>query len=125
MYKLSNAANIVINVSDESSFDITSGHPFALEYIKWLDSGNTPMPADIISTIPTQVSMSQARLALIQNNLLTAVNAAVSQAGIEAQTFWEYSSTVEINNPLVLAIKMQLNWTDDQLNALFILANSL
>ncbi len=123
MYKIINDKT-VLRLIDNVFIPFDESNSDYQMYVRWLEH-NIPESADIVSTVPKQVSMSQARLALIQNNLLTAVDSAVSQAGIEAKTYWEYSSTVEIAHPLVQAIKMQLNWTDDQLNALFILANSL
>lgn len=125
MYQLSNSENIVINLNDGSSFDITSGHPFALAYLTWLEEGNTPEPALIVNAIPTEVSMSQAREALLQAGLLAAVNSAVSQLSEKAQIQWEYRATVKRDNEFVQELITNGLLTNTQLDALFTLAATL
>jgi len=79
--------------------------------------------------IPQVVTMRQARLALLQAELLPAVSAAINSlpspqkeaAGIE----WEYSQTVERNRGFVLLLGDALGLTETQLNDLFILASTL
>ncbi len=125
MYQLSNSENIVINTLDWSSFDVTSGHPFAIEYLAWLNAGNTPTLADTLSTIPQEVSMSQAREALLQAGLLATVNDAVSQLSAKAQIQWEYRATVKRDNEFVQELITNGLLTESQLDELFTLANSL
>lgn len=125
MYQLSHAQNIVINTQDGSSFDVTSGHPFALAYLMWLGEGNTPEPALIVNAIPTEVSMSQAREALLQAGLLAAVNSAVSQLSEKAQIQWEYRATVKRDNEFVQELITNGLLTNTQLDALFTLTTTL
>lgn len=76
-----------------------------------------------------KVTMRQARLALLQQNLLTGVEAAInlmpepdkSQVSIE----WEYASTVERTSPWMTTMGQALGLTDNQLDDLFVLAGSL
>jgi hypothetical protein len=77
------------------------------------------------ASVPHLVSMRQARLALLQNNLLDAVNAAVGQMPQAAQIEWEYATEVKRENELVLTMKNLLTWTDLQMDGLFILAKGL
>ena len=75
------------------------------------------------------VSMRQARLALLQSGLLTQVNTAISNmtglAGDQARVVWEFSNTVERDNPLISQLGVALNLTSNQLDDLFTLANTL
>lgn len=80
----------------------------------------TPQPI-----IPTTVSMRQARLALLQSNLLNSVNTAINQGNEADKITWEYATEVNRNSPLVqnMAIALQLSSSD--LDQLFTLASSL
>ena len=79
--------------------------------------------------IPQVVTMRQARLALLQQGLLASIQPAIdaldephrSAANIE----WEYSQTVERNRPLVLTLGEALGLTDEDLDALFTLSDTL
>lgn len=79
--------------------------------------------------IPQVVTMRQARLALLQSGYLDIVNTAIANmTGVEgaaAKIEWEYAQTVDIKSPLVTTMTTMLSLTEDQLNSLFILANSL
>ena len=75
------------------------------------------------------VSMRQARLALLQAGLLTQVNTAIGNmtgiAGDQSRVVWEFSNTVERDNPLIAQLGIALNLTSNQLDDLFTLANTL
>ncbi len=79
--------------------------------------------------IPAQVSMRQARLALLQGGLLTTVNGAIAaMTGIQGQTTqieWEFASTVDRKSPLLAQLSTSLGWTSAQLDTLFTLASTL
>lgn len=76
------------------------------------------------SRVPVQVTMRQARLSLRAAGLLAAVEAAINAMPEPAQTdariSWDYSSTVERTNPLVLALGPALGLSAEQLDALFL-----
>lgn len=100
------------------------------EYLDWLAAGNAPTPADpIVPPEITQVTMRQARLALLQIGMLTVVNDAVAAmtgaAGDAARIEWEFSSTVERNRPLVQSLVGALGLSEAQLDDLFSLAATL
>lgn len=82
-----------------------------------------------IQPVPEVVTMRQARLALLQNGMLTQVNDAVANIpgaqGDAARIEWEFSSTVERNRPLVQSLGAALGLTDTQLDDLFRLAATL
>ena len=96
------------------------------EYLAWLAEGNTPESyIEPPAPIPTVVTMSQARLALLQGGLLTTVNAAIA-AGAEADNInWEYAKDVERNSPLVVNMASALNLSSADLDNLFTLAATL
>ena len=79
----------------------------------------------IVSAIPECVSMKQARLVLLQNGLLSAVNAVILTMPEAAQIEWEFSADVHRENALVIAMQSLLGWTDAQMDDLFILAAGL
>lgn len=75
--------------------------------------------------VPQKISIAQARLALLSAGMLDDVNGGVVAFGQAAQIEWEYRTTVHRNNALVIAMKELLNWTDEQMDDLFILASNL
>lgn len=81
------------------------------------------------TSVPQLVTMRQARLALLQNGMLTQVNTAVANmpgaAGDAARIEWEFSSAVERNHPLVQSLIGALGLTESQLDDLFRLAATL
>jgi hypothetical protein len=83
----------------------------------------------VVSIVPEQVTMRQARLALLAAGLLANVDAAInllpSPMKEEARIEWDYSSTVERHRSLVQALGGTMGLTEDQLDALFIQAATL
>lgn len=73
--------------------------------------------------IPTAVTMRQARLALLQANLLTQVNNAIAAmpgpAGEAVRIEWEYAQGLDRNHALVQALIPALGLTEAQVDALF------
>jgi len=79
--------------------------------------------------VPQAVTMKQARLSLLNANMLTEANNAIAAmtgtAGQAAQIEWEFSPTVGRHDPLVTAIGPTLGLTDAQIDQLFIAAAAL
>ena len=69
--------------------------------------------------VPQQVTMRQARLALLGAGLLDDVEAVIIAAGREAQIQWEYASVVERSNPVIAVVQQQQGFTDAQIDDLF------
>lgn len=69
--------------------------------------------------VPQQVSMRQARLALLDAGLLDDVEAVIGAAGRAAQIEWEYAATVDRNHPVITIVQQQQSMTDSQIDALF------
>ena len=69
--------------------------------------------------VPQQVSMRQARLALLSVGLLDDVEIVIAAAGREAQLEWEYAAVVERSNPAVAIVQQQESLADAQIDDLF------
>lgn len=69
--------------------------------------------------VPQQVTMRQARLALLNAGLLDDVELVIAAAGREAQQEWEYAAVVDRSNPAVAAVQQQKALTDAQIDDLF------
>lgn len=80
-------------------------------------------------TIPSIITMRQARLALLHSGLLSQVdNAIAGMTGTEgdaARIDWQFAQTVERTHPLVATMATQLNLTTQQLDDLFTLGATL
>lgn len=78
---------------------------------------------------PKQVSMRQARLVLLNRNLIgsvTAIIAALPSPQKEAaQIEWEYATTVQRNSDLVALLSSGLGLTSEQIDELFLEAAKL
>lgn len=92
----------------------------------------TPNPTEFLPEkpyVPRQVTMRQARLALLSAGKLAAVTAAIAtlpsptKEAVEIE--WEYSQTVERERPFVAMLGAALDLDDRKLDDLFILANTL
>jgi hypothetical protein len=67
----------------------------------------------------TQVTMRQARLALLAAGLLDDVEALITQTDKAVQIEWEYATVVYRDSPLVESITSNLNLTAEQVNTMF------
>ena len=69
--------------------------------------------------VPQQVTMRQARLALLSVGLLDDAEVVIAAAGRAAQLEWEYAVVVDRSNPAVAAVQQQQGFTDAQIDDLF------
>lgn len=76
-----------------------------------------------ISWSPSSVTMRQARLALLSNNILDKVDSMLTSS--ESKINWEYATEVYRNSTLVSEMQTALNLTDEQVDNLFIEASKL
>ena len=87
----------------------------------------TPPPPP--APVPAEITMRQARLALLGAGKLaavdTAINAMDEPAKSAAKIEWEYSNTVQRHNGFVAALGPALGLTDAQIDALFLAAQAL
>lgn len=129
MYKITKSANIIsangsVIPADPANVDYQN-------YISWVESGNTPEPADLYSVIkPSSVTMRQARLALLQAghyaSVQTAINAIVDPIIRQtSQIEWEYAATVDRDSSFTQGMATALGLTEEDIDNLFMLAASL
>lgn len=69
--------------------------------------------------VPQQVTMRQARLALLSAGLLDDVEVVIAAAGRAAQLEWEYAAVVDRSSPAVAIVQQQQGMTDAQIDDLF------
>ena len=87
-----------------------------------------PKPDKVVpGAVPFEVSMRQARLALLQFGMLNTVNTIIANMppgiqGDAARIEWEYATGVKRNSQLVTVLAPMLGLTDDQMDQLFFLA---
>ena len=79
--------------------------------------------------IPQEVTMRQARLALLENGLLANVQPAINSLPepdkTKAQIEWEYSNALQRGNPFVAVLGSALGLSSQDLDDLFIQAAAL
>jgi hypothetical protein len=118
-YRYLNAQNSIVSIIDEDGISRSSGLASALPQ----DAVILPYIAPPVA-VPPEITMRQARLALLGAGKLSSVDAAIaampepqkSEASIE----WNYSNTVQRNNGFVSALGPALGLTESQVDALFI-----
>ena len=94
-----------------------------------LAAGEWSAPQPPAAVVPQSVTMRQARLALLANNMLanvqTAINSLPEPDKTKAQIEWEYSNALERNNSFVATLGAALGLNAAALDALFIQAAQL
>lgn len=82
-----------------------------------------------LASVPSFVTMRQARLALLQSGhyatVLDYITNMAGDAGIAARIEWEYSQDVKRSQPLTQSLAALLNLTELQVDELFIAAAAL
>lgn len=125
MYKLEQMPNVATRISDNVSFSFVDESPFYSEYLAWLAEGNTPEPyIPPVVPVPTTLSMRQARLALLDADLLDNVDDAISSITDEklkrkAQIEWEFSNEVQRSNVLIQMLSAVMGLSSEMLDQLF------
>lgn len=95
---------------------------------EWTFNGGefaAPVIPEPVFVIPTTVSMRQARLALLQQDLLATVDAAVAASSEADKIAWEYATEVNRNDAMVQNFASALGFTSQDLDNLFLLASGI
>lgn len=88
----------------------------------WTAPPEAPTP----SSIPQEVSMRQAKVALFQMGMLAQINSIIESSSDEILKLeWQYAQTVKRSWPTLPSLAQQIPLTDEDIDNLFILADSL
>lgn len=120
-----------VGLSSPNDWESIGDGPTRETVLAWIAAGNVPEPYQPPAPpVITSVSMRRARLALLQVGLLDSVDLAI-EAIVDpigkksAQIEWEYAQTVNRDSPLITQIATGLNITEQGMDDLFNLANTL
>lgn len=123
--------NVIVNTIEVESLDIIPGLVLATgcEAIGW-KLENSEWVAPLQTTyVPQEVTMRQARLALLDAGLLSSVQPAINSLPepdkTKAQIEWEYSNALQRSNPFVTVLGTALGLDSEALDNLFITAATL
>lgn len=87
------------------------------------------IPPHPVETVPQEVTMRQARLALLAAGKLAGVEAAIASMPEPQRTAasieWEYSNALQRSNPFVAQLGAALGVDDAAIDALFVAASKL
>ena len=121
------APNFVYNSEFALRAETHADHTYPVDGWYWfdnLDAAMAGMPKNVLS-----VTMRQARLALLGAGLLDDVDAAINAMPepqrTAARITWDYSSTVERDNEVLVALAASLGLAESDLDNLFTTAASL
>lgn len=90
----------------------------------YADGVFTPPPPQP-TPVPASVSPRQIRQALTRAGLRTSVEAAVAAGDQDTKDWWEFATTFERSNPQVIGMGLLLGVSEEALDDLWILADSL
>lgn len=119
MYK--ELKNTIIDKKDEKYIDF----PDLLDGHLFIDFDNGFITQEIPKTIiPNSITMRQARLHLLDLELLDDIESFISQDR-RWQIEWEYATEILRDSKLIEAVKLSLGLDDDVVNNMFIKASKL
>lgn len=135
MYRLHHNLGVIITATNEHVRPIKSDARWR-DYLAWVKAGNAPLPAiepepepDPGPGVPQEVTMRQARLALLNAGLLDAaqgvIDALPQPQRRQAQIEWEYALSVRRDHPLIALMISEGLATAAQVDGLFVSAAGL
>ena len=119
--------NPIVIRSDGVCFGADDDNRFAIEYRAWLAEGNTPNPyVPPPPAIPQQVPMWAVRTVLQNDGLFDPADALVEASTDNAlKNVWEYGNFADRNSSAIATLSAALGLTSEQVDQMFIDANSL
>ena len=135
MYRLHHRLGVIITATNEHVRPIKSDVRWR-NYLAWVKAGNAPLPAiepepepDPGPGVPQEVTMRQARLALLNAGLLDAAQGVIDALPMPqrraAQIEWEYALSVRRDHPLIALMISEGLATAAQVDGLFVAAAGL
>jgi hypothetical protein len=126
MYKYANAEQTSIISEDGMSIPVAGGNRHYQAVLDWVAAGNTIEPYEAPPPPPvTSVTPRQARLALNAAGLLASTETLIAASDQATKITWEYATTFERTNPLIVNLGAALNLTSEQIDQLFVTASTL
>jgi hypothetical protein len=130
MYKLLESDSGILRIEDGAKIPKDATNIDYQKYLAWIEDGNEPLPADVaVISIPSQVPLVKAKLVLLQSGKLDQVNEIINSLPEDsrryAQIVWEYAPSVDRSNSLVAVIKEELGLSEEELDQMFLDANSI
>lgn len=119
---LSNMLGKRVVMSGNKFVELDGVKEISLETLELANIEKTKLEKEM--SIPSAITMRQAKLHLLALNLLDSVEMIVSQ-NKAWQIEWEYSSEVLRVSPLIEVLKGNLQLTDEQIDDMFIAASKL
>lgn len=105
---------------------LSDGVPTLEQYMEFFTPNDEGVAFAKKQSVPTVVSMRQARLALLEADLLSTIETAIQNGLDEAMKIeWEYATEVRRDWESLIAMATSLGMTDADLDNLFILAGTL
>ena len=100
-----------------------------VEYVDGAEIGDEIVDGVLIKkpkpkVVPESITARQARLVLLQKELLDDVETLLS-SNIAWQIEWDYASEIERSHPLIEAMRVNLNLTEDYIDDMFILGATI
>lgn len=123
--------DIILRLADGAFIPMDPANADYAAVLEWISQGNTIEPANVPTpTVPSSVTMRQARLALHRYGLLDLVDQSIAQIPdstmrTATKIDWEYAQTVDRDSLVTQQLAVMLGLSDEQLDQLFTLAASL
>lgn len=119
-------------VSDAELIDAVLPDDFSIFDYEWDGSEVVkkidPQPIDI-PPCPDEISMGQAKEALLRMGLLDTVNQVLAglpgEEGEIARIQWEYRSVVRRDWPMIEQVRLVMGWSIEQVDAVFVMGATL
>lgn len=117
-YQSSQIEGTIVGIT--STYGYTNGENGTVYGMMW--DGQAIVPPPVVVTVPNSVSRFQARAALYNAGLLSAVEDAIGGADELVKMAWADAQEFRRNSPTILAMAAMLELTAEQVDDLFIAA---
>jgi hypothetical protein len=119
------ATDAILRVADGAYIPNDPTNRDRMLYDAWVSAGNTPDPY-VAAPVPlAPITQRQMRLTLLSAGLLTTVDAMITQRGGADKITWDYASSIDRNDTLILSMAGVLGLSASMVDAMFLSASKL